>query len=129
MVFKYNRDFPEINPSIDLANAYIKYSAIILSDFAGSRDSFLRVVDTWQDVSVVNLGNSSYARLIYESEFRIELNMKYIERIKDLETERMTKIDNDEWVILLFFIAIDLFTNFAIYWCAFKIKRKQLQGN
>jgi hypothetical protein len=111
MVIQENPQFPELNASIKLANAYIRECQGIgmLSEFSKDLNEFQEALEQNIGISVVDIGNQAFARIHAGNVRLIELNSRFIAQLKAFEVERRNiDIDDDEYVLLVFFFSVIL---------------------
>jgi hypothetical protein len=109
--FVYNSALEELNQSIDLANAYIESYRSRLSRFAQDSESFENALLVPLQVSESDLGTNSYARVHLNPDtitIEVNLNSKFLSRLKFLHMRKSLRKYSDEWIILIFFFAIVL---------------------
>jgi hypothetical protein len=121
--YQFNPDLPELNESIVLANAYIQKYRGILEDFAQDKKTFDKALSSPVSIKAADLGKTSYAKASFNiptKSIEINLNSRYIDRLKFLMPKKNLRIYSQEWTFLVFFFAVVLLHQYCHYIVRFK---------
>jgi hypothetical protein len=119
--FSYIESFPELNHSIDLTNSYIQ-SDQNWRRFLSVESDADKVTSAIPMLHIERFGSSSFAyfEANEHKNSQIVLNEEFLQRFRVLKNTKINSLDEEEWVLLVFFWAIVLVHEFCHFVVRFK---------